>query len=953
LIEFNPNTPLKDTLMSSWLTPQNTFTIDSPAQACVHAERQLRLLDLLLAVLVSALLAIPMALSLMLGRLKTERFLGLHGQTFRRWQMVLPNHGLGRLLAKTGMQGWPVLWNILRGDMAWVGPKPVALSVAQASANSSVRPGLVNLWDLRQRTAVDFGSEADAEREYLALRGVRHDLGLLLRASLVLCLPAPRAVASGRVAVGDVTFDNISMQQAIDQITAMLDGDTAQQVSFVNPACVNIAAGDRGYRRLLSRAAMVLPDGIGIKIAADILGAPLKQNVNGTDLFPRLCQQLAQRQSSVFLLGGQPGVAERVAAVIHAQWPTLRVAGIRDGFFALADEGQVAADVKASGADVVLVARGVPVQDVFIDRHLHQLGVKVAIGVGGLFDFVSGRISRAPNWMRDSGLEWIYRLMQEPSRMWQRYLVGNFTFLGRIVLQRLGLRTLADDVIRPELASVNPAASGVEQLRSVLFLNAAAPEDLPVPTDYPAALLPYGHTSLVEHTLDQLSQAGVKTLDLVVSTRPEDFRQLLGQGERWGMTLRWHLAKDAATPYGILKSLGSSAQQRVLMGHADRLIADPVLKALMARDQMAVMAHEHQGMAWAGWGSTTGDQLQDQPAHCDELALGGYLCAQTAHLLVLDPSEVTAIQNAQDLLQAQQLCLTDQALAKVPATWLTTAWGAHSPDAVIQPGAQIERPVLIGPGCLITAGAHIGAGTVLAHNVVVCAGTTVTHSLVLSHTLVGAGLELDHTVVHASSVQHLRLGVRTVLPASEGLLLNLQQSDGPATSWLSRLVAALACLLILPLILVDTALRRLRQLPLRWDTRQVVMGRHADTQAVQLQSLRCANPSHRGLGRLLAHYGEWLDVLAGLRSWFGARPRSASEWYALGQDWQILLSDTPVGCLHTAAWSDQAENNPQALAAADVYFAVHRTLKEKMRILGAWLMQPVVHRDSVSPNQPG
>ena len=924
--------------MSRWQTLSSALAMDLPTVEDLHTARQLRRLDLALALLLSALLAAPMALGLMVGRLSVKRYQGLHGQGFLRWQLVLPNHWMGRLMAKTGMQGWPVLWNILRGEMAWVGPKPVALSTHRTAEQMSVRPGLVNLWDLRQRTAVDFGSEADAEREYLGLRGVRHDMGLLLRASLVLWLPASRKAQPGRVAVGDVAFDNISMQQAVDQILLMLDGAAARQVSFVNPACVNIAAGDRGYRRLLSRAAMVLPDGIGIKIAADILGAPLKQNVNGTDLFPRLCQRLEQRQASVFLLGGHPGVAERVAAVMKAQWPALRVVGVRDGFFAVAEEGQVAAQVKASGADVVLVARGVPMQDVFIDRHLHQLGVKVAIGVGGLFDFVSGRIRRAPTWMRDSGLEWIYRLLQEPSRMWQRYLVGNFTFLGRVVLQRLGLRTAANDSISDELSSVASTVSTVAQLRSVLFLTAPAPADVPVPTDYPAALLPYGHSSLVEHTLDQLSQAGVRELDLVVSTRPEDFRQLLGQGERWGMTLRWHLAKDASTPYGVLKSLGLIEHQRVLIGHADRLIADLALSTLIESDQIAAFPHEQQGITWSGWGSTTAGVLQGQAPHCDASALGAYLQAQAEHVLVLDPDECTAILSAHDLLQAQQRTLRETALAQVPATWLATSWGAHSPDAVIQPGALMEGPALIGPGCLITSGARIGAGTVLARNVVVCAGTCVTHSLVLPNTLVGASLELDQTIVNGTSVQHLRLGVRTVLPTSEGLLLNLKQPGGRAISWMSRGVAALACLLLLPIVLVDGALRRLHKLPLRWEKRQVVMGRHADTQAVQLQTLRCANPVHSGLGKLIAHYGEWLDVLAGLRSWFGARPRSASEWYALSQDWQMLLSDAPVGCVHTTAWFDPDENSLQALAAADVYFAVHSNLTQKMRVIGALLM---------------
>jgi UDP-N-acetyl-D-mannosaminuronic acid transferase (WecB/TagA/CpsF family) len=113
-------------------------------------------------------------------------------------------------------------------------------------------------------------------------------------------------------------------------------------------------------------------------------------------------------------------VAEGVADQIAARWPGLRVAGLRHGYFCAAEEGDVVAQVRDSGADLLLVARGVPSQDLCIDRHLPLLAVKVAMGVGGLFDFASGRIARAPMWMRETGLEWAYRLLQEPGRMWRR-----------------------------------------------------------------------------------------------------------------------------------------------------------------------------------------------------------------------------------------------------------------------------------------------------------------------------------------------------------------------------------------------------------------------------------------------------------------------------------------------------------------------------------------------------
>jgi N-acetylglucosaminyldiphosphoundecaprenol N-acetyl-beta-D-mannosaminyltransferase len=922
----------KEIRMNSWMTT-HTLAPNSANADAQRIDRKLRLMDITLATLALVLLAIPLSLGWMVGRPRAVRYLGHTQPLFNRWQLDFSDSFLGHVFTGMGMSQWPVLLNILAGDMAWIGPKAVAVDAGQRQCNTAItlRPGLVNIWDLRQRTAVDFGTEYDAELEYIAHRGLRHDFGLLLRAALVAWLPSPhvaKAPNAARVCVGDVFFDNIDMAQAVDQLSRMIDGNTTQQVSFVNPACVNIAAHDRGYRRILARAAMVLPDGIGIKIAADILGLPLKQNVNGTDLFPRLCDMLAHRDASLFLLGGQPGVAERVAREVQAQWPTLRIAGYRDGFFGVAQEGEVAAEVRASGADVLLVARGVPMQDIFIDRQLHQLGVTVAIGVGGLFDFVSGRISRAPSWMRDTGLEWVYRLMQEPSRMWQRYLVGNFTFLGRIMLQRLGFRQRANDTLKDKSL---PALSTGQ--RCVLFATTPAALDIPVPFDFSAALLPFGCSTFLERTLDQLADLGIKQVDLVVSARPEALRQLLAQGERWGIQLRWHLAKDAATPYNVLQSLGLKAADQVLLGHADRWIATEALASMVARGQVLAHTQDTHSVLWAGWGMATAAALGAAPLDCDEVTFGAYLCRQTSQLQVLEAAQFLEPCNAVALLDAQQVALTDDFMRRVPTTWLRTSWGAYSPDAVLQSGAHIEGPALIGPGCFVAQGAHIGAGTVLTRDVVVSTGAVIRHSVVLPQTFVGQQLELDGTVVNAQNVQHLKLGVRTVLPASEGLLLDLHRIAPTGTSWLARTTAAMACLVCLPWLAVDAGVRQARGLPLRWVKQLVVGGRDADTAKVQLQTLRCA-PDPAGKHRhLLAHYGAWLDIVSGHRSWFGARPRGLSEWYAIGRDRQQLLANTPVGCLHAPAWSEHNTESTDARAAADVFFAVSQGWPERMRIL--------------------
>jgi hypothetical protein len=153
----------------------------------------------------------------------------------------------------------------------------------------------------------------------------------------------------------------------------------------------------------------------------------------------------------------------------------------------------------------------------------------------------------------------------------------------------------------------------------------------------------------------------------------------------------------------------------------------------------------------------------------------------------------------------------------------------------------------------------------------------------------------------------------------------------------------MACLVGLPWLAVDAGMRRARGLPLRWVKQLVVVGRDADTGKVQLQTLRCAPDSAGKRQHLLAHYGAWLDVVLGHRSWFGARPRSQSEWYAIGRDWQQLLANTPVGCLHAPAWSEHSTENADARAAADVFFAVSQGLTERMRILRTCFARRLTH----------
>lgn len=221
-------------------------------------------------------------------------------------------------------------------------------------------------------------------------------------------------------------------------VTALLSG-AARSVFFLNAHCANLRAGNRNYADALTRADMVLPDGIGVELAARMTGGGLTENLNGTDFTPALLTEAARRGMSVFLFGAQPDTAEKTACKLVATIPGLRIAGTLDGFEGAADPEAAIARINTSGADILLVAMGVPMQELWIDRHLPSLRPRLVLGVGALFDFLAGNVRRAPLAVRKAKLEWGWRLMQEPRRLAKRYLIGNGSFLARASFHALRL----------------------------------------------------------------------------------------------------------------------------------------------------------------------------------------------------------------------------------------------------------------------------------------------------------------------------------------------------------------------------------------------------------------------------------------------------------------------------------------------------------------------------------
>jgi exopolysaccharide biosynthesis WecB/TagA/CpsF family protein len=228
------------------------------------------------------------------------------------------------------------------------------------------------------------------------------------------------------------------------------------RVVFANAHVVNELATRTGYSRIVSTADRVFADGSGMALAARLAGLTLQDNVNGTDLFPRLAADAAAAGVSIFLLGGADGTAEAARKRMESFGLGKSLVGSHHGFFkpGSTEEDAAIMAANASGAGIVLVGMGVPLQDEWISRIGERLRAPVRVGVGGLFDYFAGNVTRAPHVFRVIGCEWVWRLAQEPRRMAKRYLVGNAVFMMRAAAEAVRLRSRAAP-LRPVLATGN------------------------------------------------------------------------------------------------------------------------------------------------------------------------------------------------------------------------------------------------------------------------------------------------------------------------------------------------------------------------------------------------------------------------------------------------------------------------------------------------------------------
>lgn len=294
------------------------------------------------------------------------------------------------------------------------------------------KPGIISLLYVRQSTRIVHKSPFQIEQEYLSKRSLKYDTLLFMRALLAVFYTGSDLPVNEKVNILGVEFNNITMSMAIDLIKNTIISKKERFICFINADCLNKIFTDRQYYDILRKADNVFPDGIGIHIGCKILKQQMQENVNGTDMMPWLCEMCCELGCGMYLLGAKPGVAEKAAQLLKAKYSGLKISGCHDGYFDKAQSDEVIEEINSSGAAVLLVAFGVPIQEKWLFENKHKIKANVMMGVGGLFDFYSGNIKRAPVWLREMGGEWIYRLIQEPKRMWKRYIIGNPVFLYRV-----------------------------------------------------------------------------------------------------------------------------------------------------------------------------------------------------------------------------------------------------------------------------------------------------------------------------------------------------------------------------------------------------------------------------------------------------------------------------------------------------------------------------------------
>lgn len=236
---------------------------------------------------------------------------------------------------------------------------------------------------------------------------------------------------SDKISIRGVNFDNVSLDEAVGIVEGFIEGEGTNVVHTPNSEIVQLCVEQNEYYSLINSADLIIPDGSGVILASKILGKPLaKGKVAGIELAERTLALAAERGYKVFFLGGKPGVAETAAQKMTEKYPALNIVGTNDGYFKKTGEetDAVIEKINNSGAQILFVCLGVPAQEKWMSENREKINVRVMAGLGGSLDVFAGNVKRAPKIFIKLGLEWLYRLLKEPSRIGRMMKLPKFLF---------------------------------------------------------------------------------------------------------------------------------------------------------------------------------------------------------------------------------------------------------------------------------------------------------------------------------------------------------------------------------------------------------------------------------------------------------------------------------------------------------------------------------------------
>ncbi|HOF89226.1 MAG TPA: WecB/TagA/CpsF family glycosyltransferase [Armatimonadota bacterium] len=211
--------------------------------------------------------------------------------------------------------------------------------------------------------------------------------------------------------------DPLTMEAAVARIESFIAAGGPHHVFTADASGIMRTWEDPELRDIVRQADLVTPDGAGVMLATELQGRRLPERVSGCDLVDRLAERSAERGYRLYLFGAADGVADAAAAALVEKYPGVHIAGTRHGYFTDDEELKIVQAINRAKPDILFVALGIPKQEQFIRKYFALLRAPVMIGVGGSFDVISGQLKRAPEWMRKSGLEWLFRLIQQPERL--------------------------------------------------------------------------------------------------------------------------------------------------------------------------------------------------------------------------------------------------------------------------------------------------------------------------------------------------------------------------------------------------------------------------------------------------------------------------------------------------------------------------------------------------------